>query len=833
MPRIPFAKREALAKAASVLLFACAAAAAAAAPDAGFRPAQVPEPGAVVDHDNPELCARLGGTPEADRRVCSGMDINDTFCLVASRSALPCKGLFLHVIRCNQLNRPALDPFHCAAICQGKKARGARCETVPTPAQVAAVRFTAYFAAEGFTGPAHTITARAGHTLAFAPGETRPGQALNPVPAPDESKWEINITAPLEKNALTITPVATVSCNECYPVSVQFTAVFTPVVAPPQGGPHPAAFGVPLGKVSLIPPDASALGLANPAFADADAADEFTVAADGNITGTPQSDGLKIVRALWTADGMLGALTVLASLNVARSPLPEADAIPPGRRAVSRLLAPGYSGSVAFFAAAKNGVTLQTPPQAPPPFAFPPDESFAAPQGFTVALANPPDAGSAASVRFTVVARAVGRFETTIELQLRASVLSPPPRGGPHPADVGVPLGNVSLISPDAKALGLANAAFADDDADDGFTVAADGNITGTPQSEGLTIVRALWTADGMLGTMTLMAGLNVFRPSSVNPADLDWPPQSFWSAFYTDFIGELGAVSHPLRYPAVHSRDSGGKFSIVRVEGGTTLNFAVENPPGADARIIRGEEAPESDPLNFTIHLEYTHPRLTAPAQARVTAALVFSFGQEHDWEIPRIERNIGIFIALPTRERIAETRTHRFTLDAEVSLSGLGAANAALDEWMTLGREGRAAAFYLARDFSPGERFAAVITLSQHHPRWPAAVPAMLTVSLAAVRRPQILLDLHPQDPRAGRDSLGNWASMMGAAIGAPFNGELVWTEWHAPYEFNPLRRCPLALEQAVAANPSISIEDLSLIWLEDLGDRVESMARIESLA
>ena len=59
--------------------------------------------------------------------VCSGIDINDTFCLAGTVSALPCLGLFNHVRSCNLLGRPALDPWHCAAACAGGKASGARC----------------------------------------------------------------------------------------------------------------------------------------------------------------------------------------------------------------------------------------------------------------------------------------------------------------------------------------------------------------------------------------------------------------------------------------------------------------------------------------------------------------------------------------------------------------------------------------------------------------------------------------------------------------------------------------------------------------------------------
>ena len=79
--------------------------------------------------DTAATCRMLGGDVEGDARVCSGIDFNDTFCLIDSDAALSCVGFFRHVRRCNDdHNRPALDPWHCAARCpSGLRARGARC----------------------------------------------------------------------------------------------------------------------------------------------------------------------------------------------------------------------------------------------------------------------------------------------------------------------------------------------------------------------------------------------------------------------------------------------------------------------------------------------------------------------------------------------------------------------------------------------------------------------------------------------------------------------------------------------------------------------------------
>ena len=96
-------------------------------------------PGACIptESDSPDfdgiaeefLCGAFGGTVqiatggEAGRRVCSGMDDNDTFCILDAAEAegvraFPCRGLFKHLRSCNlEFDRPALNPFFCGAKC--------------------------------------------------------------------------------------------------------------------------------------------------------------------------------------------------------------------------------------------------------------------------------------------------------------------------------------------------------------------------------------------------------------------------------------------------------------------------------------------------------------------------------------------------------------------------------------------------------------------------------------------------------------------------------------------------------------------------------------------
>ena len=81
----------------------------------------------------PDACRSIFGgriqTAENSQTVCSGVDHNDTFCIIGSRDAFPCRGLFNHIWKCNQTNRPALNPFFCGAPCaDGDNAsRGRHC----------------------------------------------------------------------------------------------------------------------------------------------------------------------------------------------------------------------------------------------------------------------------------------------------------------------------------------------------------------------------------------------------------------------------------------------------------------------------------------------------------------------------------------------------------------------------------------------------------------------------------------------------------------------------------------------------------------------------------
>ena len=79
------------------------------------------------------LCGIFGGNMDESPDVCSGMDKNDTFCIVDAEEAdgalaFPCRGLFKHLRTCNlRFNRPALNPFFCGAKCGDMEAAGKDC----------------------------------------------------------------------------------------------------------------------------------------------------------------------------------------------------------------------------------------------------------------------------------------------------------------------------------------------------------------------------------------------------------------------------------------------------------------------------------------------------------------------------------------------------------------------------------------------------------------------------------------------------------------------------------------------------------------------------------
>ena len=86
--------------------------------------------GIFSEANSNELARILSFVPvDGSVHTCAGMDKNDTFCMLNSADAFPCRGLFKHLRACNvKYNRPALNPFFCGGECEsGEKAVGAQC----------------------------------------------------------------------------------------------------------------------------------------------------------------------------------------------------------------------------------------------------------------------------------------------------------------------------------------------------------------------------------------------------------------------------------------------------------------------------------------------------------------------------------------------------------------------------------------------------------------------------------------------------------------------------------------------------------------------------------
>ena len=125
------------------------------------------------------------------------------------------------------------------------------------------------------------------------------------------------------------------------------------------------------------------------------------------------------------AAGADGGLAAGAHVNTA-NPLNPAAAIPSELRVVSRPVARGYTGSVAFFVAASVGVTLSTPAADPENFDLPNSQEFAHPAGFALDLTAVLDAGGDAAANFEVVASRADFDDFTIPLEVNVRVVSDP-----------------------------------------------------------------------------------------------------------------------------------------------------------------------------------------------------------------------------------------------------------------------------------------------------------------------------------------------------------------------------------------------------------------------
>ena len=162
-------------------------------------------------------------------------------------------------------------------------------------------------------------------------------------------------------------------------------------------------------------------------FGKQSGADELTVSAAGIVSAQDAAAGLYTIVMTATSAAFLGTAAFRFDLEVGEiGPVPEADGIPPDLRAQGRSFAPGHTGSVGFFAAARAGVTLRTPDSAPAGFAFETGADFVWPNGFAVSLTTSLRAGQTRVGAFSVVASRAGDVATTIPLRVTARAPAAP-----------------------------------------------------------------------------------------------------------------------------------------------------------------------------------------------------------------------------------------------------------------------------------------------------------------------------------------------------------------------------------------------------------------------
>ena len=498
--------------------------------------AQVPPPNAAVEYDA-QLCRDLGGDLETSgggAEVCSNLDANDTFCIIGEQQALPCRGLFKHVITCNAAhNRPALNPFFCGARCGGETplARGNACEKPIADLDAVVSRVPAtIIAASGFAGPAYVVRASADYALRDFQTDSEAVSLRGATVILLEKFSEDGAAA-----AATI--AAKALCDGCYPAFVTVVAVFIPLLAPDQPRPD-AEVGVSISGVTFVAPTEAAGGTFSLLGAErggaALAAGALTVdSAAGELGGLLSGAGAHVVSVGYESAAAPGEpghfLGTLALLMTVNAQWPPGALLDPPTPTQSRLVAPSYAGSVAFFRGG-DGVTLTLASDISSPGFAVPAGVFVAPEGFTVALTDALADGGAKTVAFTIAARAPGGVETAVPVTVAAIPLLAPeqPR---LDAEVGVSISGVTFVVPTEAAEGIFSLLGAEWGgaallAADALTVdSAAGELSGLLSGVGEYVVSVAYetaVAPGepghFLGTLALLMTVNAQGPLLEEP---------------------------------------------------------------------------------------------------------------------------------------------------------------------------------------------------------------------------------------------------------------------------------------------------------------------------
>ena len=242
---------------------------------------------------------------------------------------------------------------------------------------VAAFPFAAatVYAPEGHTGAGGILDVENGYTLGFAspPGGTL--FALSPSTVSESSNDHvITLLSPGLQAPTALQLTAKILCADCPGLSVTLEAVYAPISAPTQ-----TAYAVPAGTALAgvtfsLPSLEDYPGLSNSVFMDADSGDGFAIDGNGLVTGIPSGSGAQIIRGLWTADGMLGTLTLTLTLtrpgNSAADP--ERDGAAPPSADFSAVLCGADNcqnasvSPVSFVSFPSSGHVKQSPKPKPP-----------------------------------------------------------------------------------------------------------------------------------------------------------------------------------------------------------------------------------------------------------------------------------------------------------------------------------------------------------------------------------------------------------------------------------------------------------------------------------
>ena len=174
---------------------------------------------------------------------------------------------------------------------------------------------------------------------------------------------------------------------------------------------------------------------ANATFAAGDRSVQLTVDENGIVSTTEDitAGGTYRLTAHATSPDFIGTATLELRLDLAaEGEFTPARTIPSSQRSQDVVVVPGYSGSVAFFAAQTLGVTLRTP-AAPTDFSFGTDgaeRDYASPDGFTLFLDDGRinAAGETAVAEFAVTAKAAGFTTQEILLTVNVAALTVPGR---------------------------------------------------------------------------------------------------------------------------------------------------------------------------------------------------------------------------------------------------------------------------------------------------------------------------------------------------------------------------------------------------------------------